>query len=98
MPPAWLDGGSWSFPFGTDSTGRDLFTRMLFGVRLSLLIGLAAVAFGGLIGVTAGILAGYYDEKIAASASAGWPTSSRPSRSWCWPWRWWPPSARRSGT
>ncbi len=66
MPPAWLDGGSWSHPFGTDSTGRDLFTRMLFGVRLSLLIGVTAVAFGGLIGVTAGILAGYYDEKIAA--------------------------------
>ena len=66
QPPGWLDGGSWSYPLGTDSTGRDLFTRMLFGVRLSLLIGLAAVACGGVIGVTAGILAGYYDEKIAA--------------------------------
>ncbi|MCY4424258.1 MAG: hypothetical protein OXC06_14450, partial [Acidimicrobiaceae bacterium] len=66
QPPGWLDGGSWSNPLGTDSTGRDLFTRMLFGVRLSLLIGLAAVACGGVIGVTAGILAGYYDEKIAA--------------------------------
>jgi peptide/nickel transport system permease protein len=65
-PPVWNDGGTWSNPFGTDSAGRDLLARMIFGVRLSLIIGLAAVAVGGLLGVTTGILSGYYDGRAAA--------------------------------
>jgi peptide/nickel transport system permease protein len=65
-PPVWSDGGSWRYPLGTDAVGRDLFTRIIYGLRASLAIGLAAVAVGGTLGVVSGILSGYYDGKIAA--------------------------------
>ena len=68
IPPAWQEGGSWSNPLGTDSVGRDLLTRMIFGARASLIIGLAAVAVGGAVGVAAGVIAGYYDGRPAAFA------------------------------
>ncbi len=65
-PPFWMDGGSWNHPLGTDSIGRDLFSRVLYGMRSSLLIGVAAVAIGGTIGVTAAILTAYYDGKVSS--------------------------------
>ncbi|MGY6500701.1 MAG: ABC transporter permease [Acidimicrobiales bacterium] len=68
QPPVWMDGGTLSHPLGTDSVGRDLFTRIVFGLRASLFIGFAAVAVGGIVGVTAGVLAGYYDGRIGAFA------------------------------
>lgn len=66
LPPVFMDGGSWDHPFGTDSIGRDLFARTLYGLRSSLFIGLSAVAIGGLIGVTAAIVSGYYEGKLAS--------------------------------
>lgn len=66
LPPMWAEGGSRSYPFGTDSVGRDLYTRMLFGLRASLFIGIAAVTLGGLVGVTAGILSAYYDGRFSS--------------------------------
>lgn len=66
MPPVWMEGGSLTHPLGTDSVGRDLFTRIVFGLRASLFIGFAAVAVGGLVGVTAGVLSGYYDGRLGA--------------------------------
>lgn len=68
LPPMWMDGGSVSHPLGTDSIGRDLYTRILFGLRSSLFIGIAAVTLGGLVGVTAGILSAYHDGRIASFA------------------------------
>ena len=68
IPPAWQAGGSWSNPLGTDSVGRDLLTRMIFGVRASLIVGFAAVAVGGGVGVATGLIAGYYDGRPAAFA------------------------------
>lgn len=65
-PPAWSEDGKLTNLLGTDSVGRDLFTRILYGVRASLVIGFAAMLVGGGVGVTAGILSGYYDGRIAA--------------------------------
>ncbi len=59
-PPFWLTGGSLDFPLGTDRLGRDLFSRIIFGARITLLIGALSVLVGGAIGVTAGLLAGFY--------------------------------------
>jgi len=59
LPPFWLEGGSWGHPFGTDGLGRDLLARIAVGSRSSLIISVMAAAGSGLIGVTAGILAGF---------------------------------------
>ena len=58
-PPAWLPGGSPVYPLGTDANGRDLLSRILWGARTSLEIGLLTVLLGAAIGVTSGLLAGY---------------------------------------
>jgi peptide/nickel transport system permease protein len=59
-PPAWLDGGSWTFPLGTDNQGRDILSAILYGSRLSLAVGLSAVLLALLLGVTLGLLAGWH--------------------------------------
>lgn len=59
LPPAWSSRGIWSHPFGTDGLGRDVLGRLLFGTRISLVIGFGAAGVGALIGVTLGTLAGY---------------------------------------
>jgi peptide/nickel transport system permease protein len=58
-PPAWLPGGSPTYLLGTDAVGRDLLSRILWGARTSLEIGLLSVLVGASIGVSAGLLAGY---------------------------------------
>jgi peptide/nickel transport system permease protein len=58
-PPAWLDGGSWSYPLGTDNQGRDIFSAILYGARLSLMVGFSAVFLAMLLGVTLGLVAGW---------------------------------------
>jgi peptide/nickel transport system permease protein len=59
MPPFWVEGGSLEFPLGTDGFGRDLFTRMLYGTRISIAIAFCAVISGGGIGALVGIVAGF---------------------------------------
>jgi len=59
-PPAWQDGGSWRYPLGTDAIGRDLLSRLMYGARLSLLVGVTVVSLAVLVGTVLGLLAGYF--------------------------------------
>ena len=59
-PPAWQAGGSWSYPLGTDAIGRDILSRLMYGARLSLVIGLAVVALSVVVGTVLGLLAGFF--------------------------------------
>jgi ABC-type dipeptide/oligopeptide/nickel transport system permease subunit len=63
-PPAWMEGGKTEHWLGTDQIGRDLLSRMIYGGRVSLLIGVTAVAISSTIGVLLGLAAGYFGSKI----------------------------------
>ena len=58
-PPAWQAGGSWAYPLGTDAIGRDILSRLIYGARLSLLIGIAVVALSIVVGIALGLVAGF---------------------------------------
>ncbi|HEX3953495.1 MAG TPA: ABC transporter permease [Stellaceae bacterium] len=58
-PPAWLDGGSWNYPLGTDNQGRDVLSAILYGARLSLMVGLSAVVLALILGIALGLIAGW---------------------------------------
>ncbi|HYE93812.1 MAG TPA: ABC transporter permease, partial [Terriglobales bacterium] len=58
-PPAWQEGGTSQFILGTDHLGRDVFSRLLFGARVSIIVGLLAVVVAGTVGTALGILSGY---------------------------------------
>jgi peptide/nickel transport system permease protein len=60
LPPAWLPGADPGYVLGTDYQGRDLLSRLIFGARTSLAVGAAAVVLAGLIGVSVGLLAGFF--------------------------------------
>jgi peptide/nickel transport system permease protein len=60
LPPFWLEGGSVMHPLGTDHLGRDYLSRLLYGARISLLIGFGAASIGCVVGVTLGVCAGYF--------------------------------------
>jgi peptide/nickel transport system permease protein len=59
-PPAWMEGGSTQHLLGTDQVGRDLLSRMIFGGRVSLVVGVTAVLISATIGVLLGLGAGYF--------------------------------------
>jgi peptide/nickel transport system permease protein len=63
-PPMWMDGGSAVHPFGTDQLGRDYLSRLIYGARISMLIGTLTVVTSGLIGVSLGILGGYFGGRM----------------------------------
>jgi len=60
LPPAWQQGGSASYLLGTDAIGRDILSRLMYGARLSLSIGVAVVALSVVIGVVLGLVAGFF--------------------------------------
>lgn len=59
QPPFWLDGGELSYPLGCDSLGRDILSRIIYGARVSIFIGVIVVLLATVIGVLAGLAAGY---------------------------------------
>ena len=59
-PPFWQSGGSAVYPLGTDAIGRDILSRLIFGARLSLVIGVAVVALSVMAGTILGLTAGYF--------------------------------------
>jgi dipeptide transport system permease protein len=59
-PPAWQAGGAWAYPLGTDAIGRDILSRLIYGARLSLLIGVAVVAMAIVAGIALGLVAGFF--------------------------------------
>lgn len=63
-PPVWVDGADPQFMFGTDDQGRDLWSTILYGTRLSLLIGLCAVALQAFLGISIGLIAGYVGGRL----------------------------------
>ncbi|ANF59683.1 ABC transporter permease [Halotalea alkalilenta] len=66
LPPFWVDGSDPRFPLGTDAQGRDMLSTILYGARVSLIIGFGAVALQALIGVVFGLLAGYLGGRVDA--------------------------------
>ena len=60
IPPVWYAKGSWLHPLGTDNLGRDYLSRIIYGARVSLMIGFSVMVISGVIGTTMGLLAGFY--------------------------------------
>ena len=60
IPPMWQEGGTGEFPLGTDTLGRDIFTRILYGARVSLTVALLATGLAGVLGTIVGLFAGFY--------------------------------------
>ena len=66
-PPVWQEGGSWSYILGTDDVGRDILSRLMYGARLSLLVGCMVVVLSLIFGVIFGLLAGYIGGAVDAT-------------------------------
>ncbi len=62
-PPVWA-GGSWHFPFGTDGVGRDMLSRLIYGARISLLIGTAVMGVSFVLGVVLGLACAFYGSVV----------------------------------
>jgi peptide/nickel transport system permease protein len=63
-PPFWLGDGSLRHPLGTDHLGRDVYSRLIYGARISLTISVLAALLGALVGVAAGLVAGYLGGRV----------------------------------
>jgi peptide/nickel transport system permease protein len=70
LPPAWMEGGDSRYPLGTDQIGRDVLSRLLYGGRVSLSIAVLAVTVAGVVGLSLGLLAGFYRGRLDWSISA----------------------------
>ncbi len=59
-PPAWTAEGEWRFPLGTDQQGRCVYSSILYGLRISIIVGFLGVLLAATIGITFGLIAGYF--------------------------------------
>ena len=59
-PPSWQEGGTPTHPLGADQLGRDVWSRLVYGARTSLIVALGALAVGGMLGTTLGFISGYW--------------------------------------
>jgi peptide/nickel transport system permease protein len=66
MPPVWEEGGQPKYPLGTDDQGRDILSALMYGARISLLVGVASVALSVVVGVGLGLLSGFVGGKTDA--------------------------------
>ncbi|MEP6791986.1 MAG: ABC transporter permease, partial [Ramlibacter sp.] len=64
LPPSWVQGGNHKYLLGTDDQGRDILSAIMFGARISLFVGVAAVVISVLMGVSLGLLAGFAGGKV----------------------------------
>ena len=64
VPPVWDSRGSWEHILGTDNLGRDYLSRLIYGARISLLIGVGAALISGFIGTVLGVAAGYFGGRV----------------------------------
>lgn len=64
QPPAWQEGGSLEHPLGTDTLGRDMLSRIIYGTRVSLTVGFFGVLIAGTLGMVAGLVAGYVGGRV----------------------------------
>jgi dipeptide transport system permease protein len=60
LPPIWVEGGSWTYPLGTDALGRDMLSRLMYGSRISLFIGLSVMVVSMIVGVALGLAAAWF--------------------------------------
>ena len=64
LPPAWQDGGAWDHPLGTDNLGRDIWSRLAYGARVSLTVSFFGVLLAAGLGLIIGGIAGYFGGKV----------------------------------
>ena len=83
MPPAWHAEGDVTFFLGTDQLGRDLLSRLIYGARISVVVGVLGVLVAMVVGVALGFLIG--------SSKFAYSTHLCLSPLFCWRWRWWVP-------
>jgi ABC-type dipeptide/oligopeptide/nickel transport system permease subunit len=69
-PPFWAEGGSMTYPLGTDNVGRDIWSRIIHGSRISLIVGVCAVSVSMLIGVPLGLMSGFWGGRTDATIMA----------------------------
>ena len=60
LPPVWTEKGNWQFPLGTDALGRDMLSRLIYGSRISLFIGLAVMTVSMVVGVALGLASAWF--------------------------------------
>ncbi len=65
-PPMWMEGGEPTYPLGADRVGRDVLSNIVYGLRISLLVGFSAIAISAFIGIPLGVIAGYYRGRVDA--------------------------------